>query len=752
MSATPLKQIIDSLQVTEVGKKYIPFDAGCRFIMENGLSSLFNYLQSGDEGHAVRLNRQTFSIIYAVVYTLCTQPAPNNFMKNIYDIQIDWNKTFLENIRDDIRVQPNMKMKVERYSHHWNNYLNILMKWYLNFFVFIQHSYIPFNNLPHLDTQLIQQWRTIIYEEFKMDIMNYFMTEMNTDRVNETVDNPALTNYIKIFTLLTDENMNTMYNIDFEKFFLHNSSEFFDGIKGTWRSSHSNMNYCAYIYSFMNAEKARVSRYLIKSTEKSLMDLIIDRFITSIHREILVDSSDGFLFYLNSLNKDNLEIFTQIYGVMSLVPNNQGIETMSSIMREFVLDKVRTKILELIASHTKVNELNHALSVYMMDIQSVFSLLIHQSFSDNSIIQTMFVNTMKTIMNDNTYPNNVKFNKHIPMFIHSTFRNKDKEFTEDMRTEVILQMIILTKYIVDKDVMIEFFKNYLKERLLAPGDINIELEQTVISRLNALYGMSLCDKLTGMLNDFIRCNTADNVSHIYTESHWPNLVNTPNLRLPGELREIYQHAESTYLSPFMSEDGTSTSREVKFSRKVKWFYTYGQLLMDVYYPKGKKYTFQFNPLQYVVFNQFMGHNNPIHYDTLLQDTGIEVNNYLDRVLDSLIRPKLIIKNESDNTYRFNPSFTSQRNRVVIQCLPFVEVTVARETIEIDRTHSIQATIVRLMKIRKTLSHNELVSNVMSELIHFQPDIKTIRLNIEALIEKEYLERDQRDNTLYKYLA
>jgi len=742
-SNSTLNAKIEALKVTMDGKKFIPFEPGCAYIMENGLFPLFKYLETGDEGYASHLNRQTFGVVYAIVYTMCTQPAPNNYMKNVYDQQIKWNETFLQNIRDDIRAQPLVELRVQRYFHHWKNYQEILMKWYLNFFVFIQYSYIPFNNLPHLDTQLIKQWHTMIYEEFKMEIMNYFMTEMNKDRTNEIIHNKDLTYYITIFTKLTDENSNTMYHTEFERFFLDKSAEFFDGIKGHWRESKTNMNYCSYIYTFMTAEKNRVSQYLLKSTEKPLMDLIIDRFITTIHHEILTHTEDGFIYYLHRLTKENTEVFTQIYGVMSIVPNNQGIETMASLMRDFITHQMRTSIHDMISREMKINELNTTLCKYVIDTHDLYTHLIHSSFSDNTIIQTMFVNTMKTILND-TYPKNIKFNKHLPMFIHGTIRNKD--LNDEMKYDIIQQIIIISRYITDKDIYMEYTRNYLKDRLLSTSSVNVEMEQEILTRYSNMYGVSFCEKVVGMLNDYIRCSsTAGSNSHIYTHSHWPNLVNTPNVRLPDELREVYNAAEAMYLDPFTVGGNPP-------SRKVQWYYTFGHLNMEVFYPKGKKHIFELNILQYVVFNMFMGHLNPIHYDTLLRESGIGVSDYLDRVLDSLMRPKLILKNESDNTYRFNPGFSSKFMKVVIQCLPFVEVAVARETIEIDRTHTVQSVIVRVMKIRKTMSHVDLVNTVLSECVKFTPETKFIKANIETLIEKEYLERDSTNSSLYKYLA
>ena len=56
-----------------------------------------------------------------------------------------------------------------------------------------------------------------------------------------------------------------------------------------------------------------------------------------------------------------------------------------------------------------------------------------------------------------------------------------------------------------------------------------------------------------------------------------------------------------------------------------------------------------------------------------------------------------------------------------------------------------------MKARKTLSHNNLISELLSQLKY---PAKTVDLKkrIESLIEREYLKRDADDSTMYCYLA
>ncbi|KAG5884653.1 hypothetical protein JTB14_005397 [Gonioctena quinquepunctata] len=69
----------------------------------------------------------------------------------------------------------------------------------------------------------------------------------------------------------------------------------------------------------------------------------------------------------------------------------------------------------------------------------------------------------------------------------------------------------------------------------------------------------------------------------------------------------------------------------------------------------------------------------------------------------------------------------------------------------DRQFQIDAAIVRILKDKKKISHNELISELFNMLdIPVKPyDLKK---RIELLIEREYMERDKDDSTNYVYIA
>jgi DNA-binding MarR family transcriptional regulator len=69
----------------------------------------------------------------------------------------------------------------------------------------------------------------------------------------------------------------------------------------------------------------------------------------------------------------------------------------------------------------------------------------------------------------------------------------------------------------------------------------------------------------------------------------------------------------------------------------------------------------------------------------------------------------------------------------------------------DRHYETQAAIVRIMKSRKTIKHAELVAEVITATkSRGVLDPADIKKNIEKLIEKDYMERE--DGNVYNYLA
>ena len=140
--------------------------------------------------------------------------------------------------------------------------------------------------------------------------------------------------------------------------------------------------------------------------------------------------------------------------------------------------------------------------------------------------------------------------------------------------------------------------------------------------------------------------------------------------------------------------------------------------------------------------------------------------------------------ESSDRFSVNEDFSNKLFRLKINTIQLKEteeeIERTHEEVFRDRQHQVEAVIVRIMKTRKALSHNLLMSELMTQLkFPARPvDLKKVTQTchnltrtchnltqnchnltrnchpkrIESLIEREYLARDSDDSSQYKYLA
>jgi len=152
------------------------------------------------------------------------------------------------------------------------------------------------------------------------------------------------------------------------------------------------------------------------------------------------------------------------------------------------------------------------------------------------------------------------------------------------------------------------------------------------------------------------------------------------------------------------------------------------------------------------------------YADIKEATNIE-DHELKRQLQSLACAKFkVLKKhppgrdvKDDDSFSFNEGFQSDLHKIKIAVVAAKvesgeERKETRERIDEERKHQTDACIVRIMKDRKNMTHNDLVNEVTRQLAtRFQPDPLGIKKRIENLIEREYLERCE-DRKSYNYLA
>merc|ERR1712176_1354711 len=191
-------------------------------------------------------------------------------------------------------------------------------------------------------------------------------------------------------------------------------------------------------------------------------------------------------------------------------------------------------------------------------------------------------------------------------------------------------------------------------------------------------------------------------------------------------------------------------------RRLQWIHSLGQATIAAKL-NNRRHDLIVNSYQALILLLFT--KDETHDFTFIQNaTGLEVG-LAKKLMATLTISKYKIMSKSgdaktiedDATFKPNDTFVSQHRKMRIPP-PASEETHNKERVEEDRSIAIEAAIVRIMKMRKQLSHQQLVTEVLTQLAFFKPNPKLIKQRIEHLIEREYLERDPNQASMYKYLA
>ena len=245
---------------------------------------------------------------------------------------------------------------------------------------------------------------------------------------------------------------------------------------------------------------------------------------------------------------------------------------------------------------------------------------------------------------------------------------------------------------------------------------------------------------------------------IVTQGTWHLGKSSTELLFPPDLRQMYDSFEEFY-----------TMR--KFAgRRLMWLpqHSHCELRSSAFLSLKERqapYTFVCSAFQAVVLLAF-NTGDAKGYRDIKQITGLN-DSELKAILFSLLRPRLLLANPkitADSTadtitdsYRFAVNYKSFKNsklRIALHSKsPVEQEEEQQETnsqIQKARKTAIHATVVRIMKSRKELDHQGLVSACVSQLeSRFKPDISDIKRSIDKLIDSEYLERVDKNKYRYK---
>ncbi|CAH0695501.1 unnamed protein product [Spodoptera exigua] len=501
--------------------------------------------------------------------------------------------------------------------------------------------------------------------------------------------------------------------------------------------------YLAHVEKRLREENERLLHYLDPSTKWQL--------IHTIERQLLSEHLTGILGKgLESLmDGPRLADLTTLYTLFSRVKD--GLTELCNHFNAYIKKKGRTIVIEPERDKTMVAEL--------LDFKEQLDHVVNTCFQRND----KFLYSMREAFE---YFINQRQNKPaelIAKFVDVKLRAGNKEATEEELERLLDKIMVLFRFIHGKDVFEAFYKKDLAKRLLVGKSASVDAEKSMLSKLKQECGGGFTCKLEGMFKD-MELSKDINITYkqhlaatseggglelsvyILTMGFWPT-YGAVDVRLPATLTRQQEHFSKFYLAKHSG-------------RKLQWQPTLGHCVLRAHFAQGNKelQVSLFQALCLLLFND--GDN--LSFEDIKAATNIEEGE-LRRTLQSLAcgKARVLSKaprgrevHDSDH-FSFNADFTNKLFRIKINQIQMKETSeeqkATEERVFQDRQYQIDAAIVRVMKMRKALSHNLLISELYNQL-KFPVKPADLKKRIESLIDRDYMERDKDNPNQYNYVA
>ncbi|KAK9281175.1 hypothetical protein L1049_004070 [Liquidambar formosana] len=736
-------------------RKTIDLEQGWEF-MEKGITKLRKILEGQPE---TQFNSEDYMMLYTTIYDMCTQKPPHDYSQQLYD---KYQQAFVEYITST--VLPSLKEKHDEFMlrelvKRWANH-KVMVRWLSRFFFYLDRYFIARRSLPSLNDVGLTCFRDLVYRELNGKVKDAVIAIIEQEREGGQIDKALLKNVLDIFVEIGMGEMDC-YENDFEADMLKDTAAYYSRKASNWIAKDSCPDYMLKAEECLRKERERVSHYLHSSSEPKLVEKVQNELLVVVGNELLEKENSGCRVLLRD---DKVEDLSRMYRLYHKI--TQGLEPIATIFKQHVTTDGTALVQQ--AEEAVSNQASNVVGLQeqvlirkMIELHDKYMTYLNDCFSNHTIFHKALKEAFEIFCNKGVAGSSSA--ELLASFCDNILKKGGNEKLSDEAIEETLEKVVrLLAYISDKDLFGEFYRKKLARRLLFDRSASDDHERNILTKLKQQCGGQFTSKMEGMVTDLTlarenQANFKEYLSNnpianpgidltvtVLTTGFWPSYKSF-DLNLPVEMVKCVEVFKEFYQ--------TKTKH-----RKLTWIYSLGTCNVNGYFePKTIEMnmsTYQaatlmlFNASDRLSYSEIMGQLNLTHDDVV-------------RLLHSLscAKYKILIKEPNTKTisptdyFEFNSKFTDRMRRIKIPLPPVEERRRVLEDVDKDRRYAIDASLVRIMKSRKVLGHQQLVMECVEMLSRmFKPDIKAIKKRIEDLITRDYLERDNENPNTFKYLA
>eukprot|EP00039_Didymoeca_costata_P023308 m.6655 g.6655 ORF g.6655 m.6655 type:complete len:769 (+) comp3564_c0_seq1:124-2430(+) len=610
-------------------------------------------------------------------------------------------------------------------------------------------------------------WREFCFYGLKAQLLEAILDLIKRDRNREKINTQVLTDMKDcIVALGVDDEEDSesgkpagqlaIYKDEFEKTFLEKTSEFYTAESDEFLQENPVTEYMKKAEQRLEEENHRVTVFLHETTRdelaKNCEKVLIKRHVERLHGE-----------FESLLKDERIEDLRRMYSLLARIPD--GLEPLRNLLEKHVT----TKGLEAVDKCGEADTDAKAYVTTLLATHAKFTTMVKNAFDDDPSFVAALDKACREFVNHNSVTKAHKSKtarspellaKYCDSLLKKSSKNAESEELESLLDGVM----VIFRYLEDNDVFQKFYSKALAKRLVNSSSASDDSEASMISKLKQTCGYEWTQKFQRMFQNMgtskelmvkfrakvkasgTPLTIKDFYVMVLTSGSWPFNANSEQLRLPSEMEKCCERFRMFYMSEHQG-------------RRLNWLpnLSKGEIVTNFTKdPKSSKpmsYTLQASSYQMAILLHF-NDKDTVTLDELVASLQASAET-LQGVLGVLLKTKLITLDGTN--YKLNFGFKNKKIKVNIN-MPIkaeakAESESVHQSIEEDRKMVIQAAIVRIMKTRKRMKHNELITTSIDQLkSRFQPKVPAIKAQIGQLIEKDYLERVEGTRDEYNYLA
>ncbi|KAJ7977521.1 cullin 1 [Quillaja saponaria] len=735
-------------------RKTIDLEQGWDY-MQKGITKLKRILEGFPES---QFSSEEYMMLYTTIYNMCTQKPPHDYSQQLYD---KYREAFEEYINST--VLPSLTEKHDEFMlrelvKRWGNH-KVMVRWLSRFFHYLDRYFIARRSLPALNVVGLTCFRDLVYTVVNANARAAVIALIDKEREGEQIDRALLKNVLDIFVEIGVGQMDC-YEQDFEVHMLEDSAAYYSRKASTWILEDSCPGYMLKAEECLRRERDRVSHYLHSSSEQKLVEKVQNELLVVYETQLLEKEHSG---CRSLLRDDMVEDLSRMYRLYHKIP--RGLEPIANIFKQHITAEGTALVQqaeETANQATTGSGLQEQVLVRkIIELHDKYMAYVNDCFINHTLFHKALKEAFEVFCNKTVA--GCSSAELLATFCDNILKKGGSEKLSDEAVEDMLEKVVkLLAYISDKDLFAEFYRKKLARRLLFDRSANEDHEKSILTKLKQQCGGQFTSKMEGMVTDltlardnqtgfeeYLRDNPdvnpgMDLTVTVLTTGFWPSYKSF-DLNLPAEMVKCVEVFKGFY--------ETKTKH-----RKLTWIYSLGTCNINgKFEPKTIELivsTYQaaalllFNAADKLSYSEIMTQLNLTHDDLVRLLHSLSCAKY--KILLKEPNTKTISQND---TFEFNSKFTDRMRRIKIPLPPVDERRKVIEDVDKDRRYAIDAAIVRIMKSRKVLGHQQLVLECVEQLGRmFKPDIKAIKKRMEDLITRDYLERDKENPNTYRYLA